>query len=391
MQRLFAVFFLLAALVGAPSVWAQAAAGNGPATATGSVQSQNIFEVKPDASTQPGYDTQSNAARAQVQPLNNAPMWRKAQSGAAGYSSLPRSQAPEAGVLIQPPASYFGIRPTSAGEAWRQIRNRWIIPYGGALLLIALGAMALMYFAVGPIRTHGKNTGRSIERFTPFERSAHWANAIAFVVLAVSGLTMLFGRYLIVPWAGNAVFGPITYVLKTIHNFVGPLFIVSLVVILITFVKDNFPQRGDWAWIKSAGGMFGGQEVPSHRFNPGEKLMYWGATLFLGSIAVASGLVLDKLIPGLLYERQTMQLAHMTHAIITVLMMAAIGGHIYIGTVGMQGAYKAMRGGWVDETWAREHHAYWYQDVRNGRIPVQRSRPLIRARGGPARTRAVRT
>ena len=390
MQRLFTIL-LLATLVGAPSAWAQAGPANGSATGGGTVQSQNIFEVKPDASTQPGYDTQSNAARAQVQPLNNAPMWRKTQSGAAGFSSLPRSEAPEAGVLIQPPASYFGIRPTSAGQAWREIRNRWIIPYGGALLLIVLGALCIMYFAVGPMRTHGAKTGRSIERFTPFERSAHWANAIAFVVLAISGITMAFGRYLIVPWAGNAVFGPITYVLKTIHNFVGPLFVVSLVIVIITFIKDNFPQRGDWAWIKSGGGMFGGAETPSHRFNAGEKLMFWGAVMLFGSIVVGSGLVLDKLVPSLVYDRQLMQLGHMTHAIAAVLMMSAIAGHIYLGTLGMEGAYHAMRKGWVDETWAREHHGYWYQDVRNGRVPVQRSRPLIRARGGPARTRAVRT
>ncbi len=387
MQRSIVVFLVTAACL-VSGAWSQTAT---TPPNPGGIQSQSIFEVRPDASTEPGYSTQSNAARGQVQPLNNAPMWRKAQGGVAGYSSLPADRFPEAGVLIQPPVSYFGMRATSAGEAWREVRNRWIIPYGGALLLIVLGALFLMYFAVGPIRTHGRKTGRSIERFTPFERSAHWANAIAFVILAISGLTIIFGRYLIIPWAGNAVFGPVTYVLKTIHNFVGPLFVVSLLVVIVTFIKDNFPQRGDWAWLKAGGGMFGGAEVPSHRFNAGEKLLFWGAVLFLGSIVVASGLVLDHLIPYLVYDRQTMQLGHMVHAIATVLMMGAIAGHIYIGTLGMEGAYHAMRKGWVDETWAREHHGYWYQDVRNGLIPVQRSRQLPRAGSRSARTPAVRT
>ena len=387
MKRSF-IILILAALCLAPAAWSQSPP---VAPSAGTIQSQNIFEVKPDASTEPGYSTQSNAARAQVQPLNNAPMWRKAQSGTTGTTTLPVDRFPEAGVLIQPPVSYFGMRPTTAGEAWREVRNRWIIPYGGALLLIVLGALCLMYFAVGPMRTHGRKTGRSIERFTPFERSAHWANAIAFVTLAISGLTIIFGRYLIVPWAGNAVFGPVTYVLKTIHNFVGPLFVVSLLVVIFTFIKDNFPQRGDWAWLKAGGGMFGGAEVPSHRFNAGEKLLFWGAVLFLGSIVVASGLVLDHLIPNLVYDRQLMQLSHMTHAIAAVLMMGAIAGHIYLGTLGMEGAYHAMRKGWVDETWAREHHGYWYQDVRNARIPVQRSKPLMRPRSGAARAPVVRT
>lgn len=354
--------------------WAQGAPAAAP-LAPGAIQSQNIFEVRPDASVRPGYAGQTNAERAKVQPHNNAPMWREVQSGMVGYSSLPKSEAPEAGVLIQPPVAYPGVHVTTAGEAWRQVRNRYIIPYGGALLLITLGALAIMYFAVGPLKTKGRPTGRRIERFTPFERSAHWANAIAFVLLAISGLTMAFGRYLIEPWAGKAVLGPVTYVLKTLHNFVGPLFVVSLLIVIVTFIKDNFPQRGDWQWLKSGGGLFGGREVASHRFNPGEKLMFWSTTLVLGVIVTGSGLLLDKLLPGLLYERQTMQIGHMVHAIAAMLMMAVIAGHIYIGTLGMPGAYAAMRHGWVDEAWAREHHEYWYQDVRTGRIPQQRSTP----------------
>ena len=375
MQRSFiAIFFVVFALAGgALAQTAPTAISPSTSPAPGGIQSQNIFEVKPDASTEAGYKEQSNGARAKVQPLNNAPMWRAVGAGDAGYSSLPKSEAPEAGVLIQPFVKYPGSRLTTAGEAWRQVRNRWIIPYGGALLLIALGAIALMYFAVGPLRTHGQKTGRKIERFTPFERSAHWANAIAFVLLALSGIVMAFGRHIIEPWTGKALFGPVTYELKTLHNFVGPLFVVSLIVVLVTFIKDNFPQRGDWAWLKTGGGMFGGKEVPSHRFNLGEKLMFWGAMLFLGLIVLASGLVLNKLVPGLLYERQTMQIAHMVHGVATVLMMAALAGHIYLGTLGMEGAYKAMRNGWVDENWAREHHGYWYEDIRNGRIPAVRS------------------
>ncbi|MEO8248165.1 MAG: formate dehydrogenase subunit gamma [Burkholderiales bacterium] len=374
MQRsLLAILLVALALSGGALAQTAETPATPVATAPGGIKGQNIFEVRPDASTEAGYAEQSNAQRAQVQPLNNAPFWRKVVSGESGFSSLPKSTAPEAGVLIQPSMSVPGLRTSTAGEVWREVRNRWIIPYGGALLLIALGAIAIMYFTVGPMRTHGHDSGRKIERFTPFERSAHWANAIAFVILAVSGLTMIFGRYIIQPWTGKALFGPVTYVLKTVHNFIGPLFVVSLIIVILTFIKDNFPQRGDWLWLKKGGGMFGGPEVPSHRFNAGEKLMFWGIVLLLGGIVVASGLVLDKLVPGLIYERNTMQIAHIVHAIATVFMMAAIAGHIYIGTLGMEGAYKAMREGWVDETWAREHHRYWYDDVRTGKVPAERS------------------
>jgi formate dehydrogenase subunit gamma len=348
------------------------AAEPAPAAGAPAVQSANILDIK-DASSEPGYANQDNAQRAQVQPGNNAPMWRQVGQGVTGYSSLPQSQAPEAGNLIQPFVQYPGSRVTNAGEAWRQTRNDIIIPYGGSLLLIALGAIALFYWGKGSMRLHGQETGRQIERFTPFERSAHWANAIAFVVLAISGIFMAFGKYFILPVVGSSLFGWITYALKNAHNFAGPLFAVSLPIVFFTFLKDNWPRREDWAWMIRLGGMLGQHEVPSHRFNAGEKIVFWGGVFLLGAIVIGSGLVLDKLIPGLVYERATMQVAHMIHGVGTILMMAMFMGHIYMGTIGMEGAYKAMRTGYVDETWAREHHELWAQDVANGKIPAHRS------------------
>jgi formate dehydrogenase subunit gamma len=349
-----------------------ASAQNAPPAAEG-VKSANIMQLAPDADSDPKYKDQSNAERTQVQPGNNAPVWRQVGQGVTGYSSLPLSQAPEAGNLIQKFVQYPGSRLTNAGEAWRQVRNQWLIPYGGALLLIALGALALFYWRKGTIELHGAETGRKIERFTPFERSAHWANAMAFVALAVSGIVMAFGKFFIQPVIGNALFGWLTYALKNIHNFAGPLFAVSLLIVIVTFVRDNLPRAEDITWLLKGGGLLSGTEVPSHRFNAGEKVLFWAGVFFLGLIVVASGLVLDKLIPGLVYERATMQISHMVHASATFLMMAMFMGHIYMGTIGMRGAYSAMRDGYVDETWAKEHHELWYKDIQAGKIPAQRT------------------
>ena len=337
------------------------------------VQSTNIMDVKPEASQVPGYAEQTNAERAKVQPGNNAPMWRDVGKGVAGYSSLPVREAPEAGVLIQPFVEYPGSRLTNAGEAWRQVRNNWIIPYGGSLLFIVALAIAIFYWRKGKIPLHGTPTGRQIERFTPFERAAHWSNAIAFVTLAISGLVMAFGKFILQPVIGDTLFGWLTYALKNAHNFAGPLFAVSLVVVFFTFVKDNLPAKGDLVWLLKGGGILSGKEVPSHRFNAGEKVVFWGGVFLLGAVVVASGFVLDKIVPGMVYERGTMQVAHMVHAVATVLMMAMFLGHIYIGTIGMEGAYDAMRTGYVDETWAKEHHELWHADIQAGKIPAQRS------------------
>lgn len=383
---IFLIAMSLAGLAGAqaPDANSRQASGAvatapGPVTAPGNaggIQGQNIFEVKNEASDDPGYATQTNGERSKVQPGNNAPMWRQVGAGVTGYSSLPKSEAPEAGNLIQSFVQYPGSRLTNAGEAWRQVRNNWLIPYGGALLLVVLLAIAIFFFSVGPMTTHGADTGKKIERFTPFERAAHWSNAIAFVVLAVSGLVMSFGKFFIQPIIGGQLFGWLTYVLKNMHNFAGPVFAVSLVVVFATFLRDNWPQKGDLNWILKGGGFIAGSEPPSNRFNTGEKIVFWGGVFFLGLVVISSGFVLDKILPGLVYERATMQIAHMVHAVATVLMMVMFIGHIYLGTIGMKDAYKAMRTGYVDETWAKEHHEYWYDDVKSGKIPAQRSQPV---------------
>ncbi len=366
---------------------AQAASAAPAAAQQGGIQGQNIFdvkpEVKPDASSDPKYLQQSNGERNKVQPGNNAPMWRGVAAGMEGYTSLPKSEAPEAGILIQAPVQYPGSRMTTAGEAWRQVRNNWLIPYGGALFLIVLGAIAIFYFAKGRIGVSGATDGRKkIERFTPFERSAHWSNAIAFSILAISGLVMAFGKFFMLPVIGGTLFGGLTYVLKTMHNFAGPVFAVSIIIMFFTFLRDNWPQRGDLMWLLKGGGLFGKSgeghvEPPSNRFNAGEKLVFWGGMLLLGFFVVSSGLVLDKLIPGIDYDRQGMQVANMVHNLSTILMMCVFAGHIYIGTLGMKGAYTAMRHGWVGDEWAREHHAYWHDDIAAGKIPAQRSQPLV--------------
>ena len=314
----------------------------------------------------------TNAQRSQSQPGNNAPFWRAVRESGVdkGVTNLPGA---EKGVLIQAFTEYPGSRLTNAGEAWRQVRNQWLIPYGGALVLITLLAVALFYFAMGTLGGHEPDTGRRIERFTYFERAAHWSNATAFSILAISGLVMAFGKFVLLPVIGHALFGWLAYALKSAHNFAGPLFAVSLVVVFVTFVRDNLPSRGDIPWLLRGGGMFGEHEVPSGRFNAGEKLVFWGGVFLLGFVVVGSGLVLDQLLPGLDYLRGDMQVAHMVHAVATLLMVCLFIGHIYLGTIGTKGAYQGMKTGYVDETWAREHHELWYDDIRAGKIPAQRT------------------
>jgi formate dehydrogenase subunit gamma len=260
---------------------------------------------------------------------------------------------------------------TTAGEAWRQFRNGPITFYGGWLVVLVGLVIAAIYFAVGPIKLHEPPTGRKIERFTPVERWVHWTMAISFCVLGVSGLIILFGKHVLLPIIGYTLFAWLTSLMKNLHNFVAPLFIVSLLVFIVVYIKDNFPEKGDLKWLLNAWKLFKGEHMPSGRFNAGEKAWFWGGVVVLSIVICVSGVVL--LFPNFEQLRITMQQASVVHGIAAVLVIAAALGHIYLGTIGMEGAYGNMRDGWTDETWAKEHHQYWYEDVKSGKVPAVRS------------------
>jgi formate dehydrogenase subunit gamma len=324
---------------------------------------------------------QNQAERTRDQPGNAAPTWRIVKEGRNNYSSLPD---PEAGVLIQPKAQFPGqSRATTAGEAWRQYRNGPMTQIGGWLLILAIVAIAAFYLFKGPIRLTEHPTGRLIERFTSVERIAHWTMAISFVILAFTGIVMLFGKHVLLPLFGYTLFGWLAYASKTIHNFVGPVFTVSIIVFFIIYVKDNLPHASDVTWIKRLGGAAGKGHVSAGRFNAGEKLWFWGGVVALGIVVSTSGFVLDKIVPGLQYDRSMMQIANLVHLGAAVLFIAMSFAHIYIGTIGMEGAYQAMRSGYVDDTWAKEHHDLWYEQIEKGEIPRVRTQDAAPV-GSPA-------
>jgi formate dehydrogenase subunit gamma len=293
-----------------------------------------------------------NATR-QNQPLNNSQTWKAVRSEGSHYTT---DKGREAGVLIQ-----------SGGETWRQQRNRVVIPIGGWVFLGVLGLIAAFYFAKGTIKLKEPPTGRTIERFSGFERMAHWTLAISFTLLAISGLVMTFGKWILLPVIGHTLFAWLTILCKNVHNFVGPLFSIALIVVFFTFLKDNWPKGYDWQWLTKGGGLFNGAHVPSGRFNMGEKVWFWGGVFVLGIAVTVTGFVLNEIVPGLAYGRALMQQMNILHLIFTLLFMTAALGHIYMGTLGMEGAFKAMRTGYVDEAWAKEHHEYWYNDLRSGK------------------------
>ena len=284
---------------------------------------------------------------------NNPPESWDALSERPQYASVPGR---ETNRLIQ-----------GNGREWRAFRNGPLTRYGGWLFAFAFLVLLAFYLWRGPIKVHGTPSGRLIERFNAVERVTHWTVAICFTLLALSGIVILWGKHIILPWLGYSGFSGLTVFSKNLHNFIGPLFIFSIVVLALLFVKDNLPRSYDVDWMKRLGGMFSktGEEVPSGRFNAGEKVVFWAGLVGLGAVVSVTGLILD--FPNWNQAREAMQQANVIHAIAAVFFIAMIMGHAYLGTIGMQGAYRAMRDGYVDETWAREHHLLWYEEIKAGK------------------------
>jgi formate dehydrogenase subunit gamma len=292
------------------------------------------------------------AQREQAQPYNNAPVWREVRSGQEQYTSI---KGRETGILVQ-----------TYGETWRQLKNGWITPIVGWLIAAVVVVIGAFYRWRGALKVKGAATGRLIERFTPFERYVHWTVGISFAILGVTGLIMMLGKYVLLPVIGYTLFAWLAQLSKHLHNFAGPVFVVSLIVFIPMFAKDNLPSLHDFAWLAKLGGMVSGEHVPSGRFNAGEKVWFWLGVVILSLIVCASGLVL--LFPNFDQVRAVMIDANVVHAIAAGAVMAASLGHIYLGSIGVEGAYEAMRYGYVDEAWAKEHHEYWYNDVKSGKV-----------------------
>ncbi len=307
---------------------------------------------------------------------SDADLWRALRFNEADMTSTARG--PGATVLVQ-----------DGGMPWLQFREGPLLTYGGYLLLGMIGLLALFLLVRGRIRIDGERTGRTITRFKAMERFAHWLLAGSFILLGITGIVTLAGRKLLIPLMGKESFATIALACKWIHNNVSWAFMLALVMIFVFWVVHNLPSRTDLVWLAKGGGIIGGGHPPAKKFNAGQKLIFW-SVIILGASISASGLSLlfpfelpmfaatfEKLnafgipqalgfgvLDTALAPHQEMQLAQAWHAIVSFVLMAIIIAHIYIGSIGMEGAFDAMGSGEVEEQWAREHHSLWVDEVK---------------------------
>jgi formate dehydrogenase subunit gamma len=276
---------------------------------------------------------------------SDSEFWRQLRKGGRGYVSLPDKRL---GVLVQ-----------SEGEEWRSLRNGPISTWGAWLLLGSVAGLVLFFAIRRQVRISGGRSGRTLPRFNNAERVTHWFVAATFVLMAVTGLIVLYGRYVFPAIIGPEAFSALASAALQGHNLFGPLFIVGIAAMGIIYLKDNLLRAADIQWLLRGGGLFG-SHAPSWKYNFGEKAWFWLA-IITGGILALSGMVLE--FPSYFTDRGDLQLANILHGISAVIVIAVALGHIYLGIWGVEGALEGMTAGQVDVNWAREHHDLWATEV----------------------------
>ena len=298
------------------------------------------------------------AAGAQEQAAEANPRagyWREARGANSGTTT---ASGAEAGVLIN-----------DNGQDWRRIRNGFVANTAFYILLAVVAALALFHFLRGQTKVSQPLSGRKVLRWKLYERLLHFSVAGVFVALAITGLSLLFGRAAIMPLIGKDAFAAYAGLAKDLHNYLGPVFCVLLAILILLWMRHNFFKPEDWNWLKKWGGMFGdGKSHPSAgRMNGGEKVWFWIIST-VGVAVCVSGLVLD--FPNFEQSRETMQIANIVHGFLSAGWIAVALGHIYIGTLGTEGALEGMTTGYVSEEWARQHHDLWLQEAQQQQAPA---------------------
>jgi formate dehydrogenase subunit gamma len=300
---------------------------------------------------QPSYNTRERPMVG-LTDSNDAELLR-ALRGAQGIVSIPDAKA---AVLIQP-----------QGRNWRQTMESTIRSLGTWLVLGMLAVIIAFFLLRGRVTIEREPSGRTVQRFNGVERFVHWFTASSFIVLALTGLNVTFGRHVLLPLLGPDLFSNVSLAFKYAHNYVAFAFMIGVVLTFVIWVIYNLPSRQDLEWIAAGGGLFRrGEHPPAGKFNAGQKVIFW--SVIIGGVALSvTGLYM--LFPFQFGDIHSQQLMTVIHAIVSLVLIAIIIAHIYIGTLGMEGAFDAMSTGQVDENWAREHHSVWYAQLKGRPAP----------------------
>lgn len=275
-------------------------------------------------------------------------LWRSVRQRDSVITGSTQIKGPNANVLID-----------TKNNQWREFRKHKLLPYGGIFLMAALGFLLLLLLIVRRKKVPDGRSGKTIRRMSTMQMVTHWFLFVIFAFLATTGLLLLFGRTIIIPLLGAEAFSPIASASKEGHNLMGPLLIIALLMMLIQFLRHNWPAKGDLKWLLTLGGLFSKKHLQVGFFNAGEKTLFW-LTIILCTVLSVTGILL--LFPYYEVTVNRTQLALVIHAIVALIMIAMVFAHMWM-VYTVEGTLDAMNTGEVDENWAKSHHSRWYKET----------------------------
>jgi len=314
---------------------------------------------------------EGNGERAVIVANPGIDLWRQVRQRDLAIEGISQIKGVDSSILINPQA-----------DRWTSFRVGMLVEYG-QIVLVVIAALILLFYSIrGKIKIEGGLSGKMVFRFSDYERVVHWVLAIVFIFLAVTGLILLFGRTLLIPVLGHEVFSLLASSSKEGHNLFGPIFLVSLLLMLFSFVRRNIYEKGDLTWLLKGGGMIGESHVSGGFFNMGEKTWYW-IVILIGLVISASGLILVS--PNFGQGRIIMELSHVVHASTAIILIAVSFGHMYLATAGTEGTKEGMKTGYVDIKWAEAHHDRWAKQCHeSGQVVSAEDYARLQGKMGPA-------
>jgi formate dehydrogenase subunit gamma len=279
-----------------------------------------------------------------------ADLWREVRQRDMPVEGVTQVQGVDSGVLIN-----------AEGDRWARFRIEKPIRYAPVVLLVVISILVLFYALRGRVGIEGGLSGRMVKRFSDYERVVHWTLAIVFLFLALTGLILLLGRTMLIPLFGHDLFSLLASASKESHNLIGPIFLVSLIMMVVSFARRNIYEKGDLTWLLKGGGFIGKGHVSGGFFNMGEKSWYW-MVILIGLAISISGLILVS--PNFGQGRVIMAISHVVHVLGAIILIAVSLGHMYMGSIGTEGSIEAMKSGYVDINWVEAHHDRWAQQVK---------------------------
>ncbi|KAG1658122.1 Formate dehydrogenase, cytochrome b556(fdo) subunit [Nymphon striatum] len=257
----------------------------------------------------------SNAGAFQPDGVNSpgSDLWRNVRQRDAIITGRTQVKGINTGMLID-----------TKGNEWRKFRREILLPYGGYFLLGSLGIIALLLIFIRKQKIPNGRSGKTVTRMSTMQMVTHWFLVVIVGFMSITGLLLLFGRFVIIPLLGTSAFAPIASASKEGHNLMGPL---------VASLSKKHLEVG--------------------YFNAGEKILFW-STIVLCVLLSISGLLL--LFPYYEPTINRTQLALLIHAIAALALIALIFGHIWM-VYTVEGTLDAMNTGEVDENWAKSHHS----------------------------------